>query len=580
MIRAATTSSSRSERLATGLLLALLVLLLIGVLTAERADWPSFVGDEATYLMAAESLAWDFDLLYDRGDYDRFVEHHGSVPEGLVLQSGNSGRSLTFSKPFFYPAFLAPFVRLAPARGAFVANVLVLALAALLAARTLRRWIGEWSALWIAVFVFSSAAFVYAFWAQADLFLMALTAISLSLAFSDPEGRPTRAGLAKWLLCGVLLATVAFSRPFYLPLLVPAAFCAPRPRRPRLAAYGAGVLLLVGVSLAIHQGLGDTWTSYDGERAAFYDETGFPEVDFPRSDWDGFIGRWGNFAWNRATVSLSSSTSPRVWLWNGVYFAFGRHVGVLVYFLPLVLGLLAGPKDHSRWALAAAIVAAIAGAFFLRPFNFFGGGASIANRFFLPVYPAFWLLAGGPVKRRWLVGVVLASGVFIWPLWSAPGGYVVRPDGSYRYVSAAARLLLPVETTQSLVQPGGADLTLDGDLWVRPLGPEIRPTGGDLRIEDGARGRLLLAAEEPLEEIDLVIKTEGAGALATNATVVAESQDAEGRRYRLRLRRPRAVHPTWWSDTVVRIHRLTVSIDTPDGRPVELRLTRPRDRDR
>ncbi len=575
MTRAPAAPARIRRRVATAVLVLLLALLLAGVLSADRRDWPSFVGDEATYLMAAESLAWDFDLLYERRDYDRFVEHQGAPPEGLVLLSGNGGRSLTFSKPFFYPAYLAPFVRLAPRRGAFVANVLILTLSSLLAARALRRWVGDAAPLWIAVFVFASAAFVYAYWAHADLFLMGLTAISLSLAFSDPEGRPTRAGLAKWLLCGVLLAAVAFSRPFYLPLLVPAAFCAPRPRRPRLAAYGAGVLLLVGLSLAIHQGLGDTLTSYDGERAAFYAETGFPEVDFPRTDWDDFVGRWGNLAWSPEAVSLSSSTSLRTWLWNAFYFAFGRHVGVLVYFLPLVLGLAAGPKDHARWALAVAIAAAIAGAFFLRPFNFFGGGASIANRFFLPVYPAFWLLAGGPLKPRWLAGVIVASGLFIWPLWASPGGYVVREDGSYRYVSGLAARLLPIETTQYLVQPGGPGTRLDG-IWVHSLGPEVRATeGGPLLLARDVRGRLLLGRAEPLAEVDLVVETDDEVTLETHGEIVARRRRPGARVFRLRLGAPRAVHPTWWSSTPVHLYRLELRFRGGNETTVPFRLERP-----
>lgn len=578
MTPAPAASSPLTRRLATAALAVPLGLLLVGVMVAERRDWPSFVGDEATYLMAAESLAWDLDLLFERGDYDRFVDHWGQRPAGLILQSGNGGRSLTFSKPFFYPAYLAAFVRVAPRRGAFVANVLILALSALLAARTLRRWVGDLSALWIAVFIFASAAFVYAFWAHADLFLMALTAISLSLAFSDPEGRPTRAGLAKWLLCGVLLAAVAFSRPFYLPLLIPAAFCAPRPRRPRLAAYGAGVLLLVGLSLAIHQGLGDTWTSYDGERASFYDETGYPEVDFPRQDWNAFIGRWGNFAWSPETVSLSSATSLRVWLWNGLYFLIGRHVGVLVYFLPLVLGLAAGPKDHPRWALALAIAAAIAGAFFLRPFNFFGGGASIANRFFLPVYPAFWLLAGGPLKPRWLAGTALVSGLFIWPLWLDPGGYVVRADGSYRYVSPAAATMLPVETTQSLIQPGGGDVRQNG-LWIRPLGSQIRVlASGELSVDGGARAELLVGGPHRLDEIDLVIVAGRGVTLGGEPPAPGDSRHGDRPVFRLDPGSPRAVHPTWWSAAPIKLYRLELQLDSTDGGPIAFRLE-PSERD-
>src|SRR5262245_62634255 len=47
---------------------------------------------------------------------------------------------------------------------------------------------------------------------------------------------------------------------------------------------------------------------------------------------------------------------------------------------------------------------AAAGCFLLtRPFNFYGGGGAIANRYFLPLYPAFWFAAGRPARAAWAV---------------------------------------------------------------------------------------------------------------------------------------------------------------------------------
>ena len=43
----------------------LLAATLIGALTFDRRSWPGLVGDEATYLMQAQSLAWDLDDVYD-----------------------------------------------------------------------------------------------------------------------------------------------------------------------------------------------------------------------------------------------------------------------------------------------------------------------------------------------------------------------------------------------------------------------------------------------------------------------------------------------------------------------------------
>ncbi len=552
----------------------LLTALLLAVATRDRSSWPTFVGDESTYLMAAESLARDFDLRYERRDYDRFLERWGRTPAGLVLLSADHGAHMTFSKPFFYPAFIAPFVRVAPHRGPLIANVLLLAVAAVLSARTLRRWIGSGAPLWVAVFLFASAAFGYAYWAQADLFLLSLTAISLSLVFTDPEGQPSRLGLLKWLIGGALLAAVAFSRPFYAPLLIPAAFCAPRPRLPRLTAFWAGALLLIGGSLAVHQTLGDSWTSYDGERAAFTDETGYPEVDFPRVEWDGFVHRWGNLAWRTDAVRPHGRLSVPLWLWNGFYFLVGQHVGVLVYFLPLFLGLAGGPKDSPRWALAVAVVAAIAGVFYLRPFNFFGGGAAIANRHFLPIYPAFWFLAGGPLKIRWLAAVTVLSGLFLWPLWTQPDEYLLRPDGTYRFRSAVAQRVLPFETTQRDLSPSGSgDLRLD-DLWIRPLSPEIHKSSGGWALAGGTTARLLVGSDEPLDEILLRIDDAIMAAPEVNGEQVSTAP-GEGTTFVLRLGRRRAVHPTWWTWRNVHLYRLSLAFRGAGTEDVTFSLTRP-----
>ena len=122
--------------LSWGALAVLLVATFLGAMTFQRDGWPEMVGDEATYAMQAASLAWDFALAYTREDYDRHVEHWGAPPDGLILQSRDGGESLIYGKPFPYALAVAPFVRLAPVRGAGVANVLFLALAAVPAAST------------------------------------------------------------------------------------------------------------------------------------------------------------------------------------------------------------------------------------------------------------------------------------------------------------------------------------------------------------------------------------------------------------------------------------------------------------
>ena len=214
----------------------LLAATLAGALTFDRRSWPGLVGDEATYLMQAQSLAWDFDLRYSRRDYDRFVEQWGVKPDGLILQSGDGGRTLVYAKPAAYALWIAPFLRLSPTRGAAIANALLLALAAVLAARTLERRLGPAAPLWVAVWIFASVAFAYVFWAHADLFLMSLVAIALALAYGAPrageaagDARPHGAALGRRRRSSSAWSSPR--RPFYGTLLLPAALAVPAPRR-------------------------------------------------------------------------------------------------------------------------------------------------------------------------------------------------------------------------------------------------------------------------------------------------------------------------------------------------------------
>ncbi len=176
-------------RRAAWLVLALLLAAtLAGAATFDRRSWPSLVGDEATYLMAAASLAWDQDLRYERADYDRFFGRWGVRPDGLILQSHDGGKTLVYGKPAAYSVVLAPFVRISPARGPWVANALLLVAAAWASAWALQRRLGPAAALWVAAFLFASVTFAYVFWAHADLFLACLVAIALALVYGGAAG--------------------------------------------------------------------------------------------------------------------------------------------------------------------------------------------------------------------------------------------------------------------------------------------------------------------------------------------------------------------------------------------------------
>jgi hypothetical protein len=566
------------SRLAWAVLALLLAALLAGAATFDPRRWPGVVGDEASYLLQAQSLAWDGDLRYSRADFDRFVTLRGARPEGVILQSSDGGRTLLYGKPALYAAWLTPFVRLMPARGPAVANALLLAVAAIAAARALSRRLGPAAPLWVAAWVFASVVFAYVFWVHSDLFLMCLVALALSLAWGGtgadarPEA-PRRRFLLRWAGAGVLLALVVMSRPPYAALLLPLALAVPRERRRQglaalLGGLAAAVLLITLADVAVR----GTWSSYTGERQAFYSFTGFPGVDLPPGGWAARTRRVSGSWVERQT--LGNGFQARQTAWNALYFLLGRHVGVAVYFLPLLLGVAAFRPGEGRGALLAAAALAAAVFLLIRPFNFWGGGGSIANRYFLPLYPALWFLAARPPRgprssAAWLAPVAAAAlaAPFLWPLWTEPRAFPLAADGSYRWVSATARRLLPYETTQSHLKPSGRDDFLHNRLWVKPLTPAVAAEmdGRVMRLAPGQEAEVLFGYERPLAAVRLRFPPPGPRRVTLDGETRATSpRPAGGAVVRLALPRPRAHHRMWWNDDFY-LYELKLAL--PPGEP-------------
>jgi hypothetical protein len=557
-----------AQAAAWAVLLTLLALLLVAAVTADRSGWPSLVGDEATYLMQAESVAWDFDLRYTRGDHDRFVALHGTPPEGLILQSGDRGRHISYGKPFFYALYTAPFTRLAPVHGPLVANALLLALAAVLAARALRRTMGASAPLWTAFAIFGSVAFAYVFWVHSDLFLTSLTAIALALLV-DGERR----GAGRWILAGALLAVVAYSRPMYGFLFLPAILAVPRDRWRRfLPLLVAGALAVVLAAAAVHQSLTGSWTSYGASRRGFYSYTGFPGVDFPAAAWHENLEEWGDHAWLRPSHLGRKKIVASLWGWNVLYYLAGRHVGLLAYFLPALLAFAGRPRGAFRWGLVAAVALGVAAFLWLRPFNFWGGGGAIANRYFLPLFAACWFLPSRPLRAWWIAVAAAVAALFLHPLWLRPAAFPLWDGDGYRYVSPLARAL-PYETTQSHLKPSGQEDVRHHGLWIKFLDRGVGAVrdGELLRLRDGG-GVLLVGSEEPLAVLELELRDGGDAELVVEGGEVRDlPSPGRWRKYSIVLDGPRARHPMWWTWEPFYLYRLRLTLVGASG-PMAARL--------
>jgi hypothetical protein len=424
--------------------------------------------------------------------------------------------------------------------------------------------------------------------------LLAATAAGFAIAFREEAVKsyempqiyggsvvePAWRVVARWLLVGLLLAIPAAVRPFHLALF-PAALALLPERRRGAGSLGLllGALLMVGGVWAVHQRSGSSLMGYGQERQGFYSYTGYPDVDFPASEWSRSVERWGNTSWVHEG-SLDFRFDASLLRWNAVYFFVGQHLGILPYFLPLLLAVAgwSDGKGWSRWLLLAGVGAVAACFFLVRPFNFWGGSGAVANRYFLPCYAALWFLPTTRARVSWAIATVLAALPFLYPMWLQPLRYPLGEDGGYRHVSAIARRFLPYETTQSHLKPSGQEDVEHDGLWIKLLSPEVRVVeeGKSFRLRGGSRGALLLGTAVRLESVWLDVPGPLDGDVAIDGGERGQSvlKPDGGIALEVRFERVRARHPMWWTWEPFYLQRLSIAVPGPSSQWRSFALSR------
>jgi hypothetical protein len=504
---------------------ALLIVLLVALLGAVfvRAPRAPEAGDEPTYALQAASLAWDFDLHYGDEDFARYREQWGARPPGIDLESRDGGQTQVYGRPFFHALVAAPFVRMMPQRGMQVANALLLAAAALLAAWSLKR------PLWVAVFVFASVTFLYVFAATADIFLLSVTAAGFALSYGGQkeavlpsmyEGDRAWSwpDFGRWLAIGMLLAIPGTYRLLYLFLLLPAATA--RKSRAGWAGLIVGVLGLLALASFVHSSAG-----------------GDPLL----------------------IPSLAFEADPGLFAWNAVYFLVGRNVGILPYFLPVLLALMAARSD--RWALGLGAALAAIGFLVAHPYDFAGFGAGPGNRLFLPLYAALWFLAAKPLRSAWAIIIALLAAPFLLPL---PA------------VTERIQGWLPYEATQRELP--GAWIS-QGGIRIKPTSPSVwlAPKGGDFRIVGGQTGELVIASPGPVESLELEFDRNSPTTLRANGAEVRPTRlGADGSvTFPVPLGSGRT-HPMWWTGGAHHLYTLRFHLPGAPIKPIAFKVIKRR----
>ena len=422
--------------LSTGLLCAALVVDLPAL--SGRHFW----SDGATYHGMSLSLARDGDLRYEHEDLQRIRLEYPGGPTGLFLKK--SAGVLYYAKSLVYPLLGAPFVAvLGGTRGLLVLNALCFGLGLFLGYGELRRrGIGEWSSLLVVLGLFvGGVGPLYVWWLTPEVFNFALITLSLVL---------WSRGQSVW--SAVLLGIAIYSKPtnafLAAPLLLDPLWSLGwrgfwESVRRGLCMSAATLLLF-----ALNFGMTGEVNYQGGERKTFYSK--FPYETAEATFETG--GIWmstehvGPLVAGEDEGKETAKTGPArsaeelraSFLRNLGYFWVGRFGGVLPYYPAFLIGVMAflaiGGRSVSGWLCLVSLVSSFAFFIWLIPDNWYGGGGTVGNRYFLNLLPlGLYLLPRG--REGWvgalggMVGLVLMGPVLASPIRHSlhPGEHTTTP---------------------------------------------------------------------------------------------------------------------------------------------------------
>jgi len=434
-------------------------------------------GDDAVYVAAALSAAFDGNLSFEQRDLERFEGLYHRGPEGIFLKRGKTLRlranasfpfihlekhpdprtdRLYFGKALIYPIIAAPFVRAFGLNGLLLLNVVLLAIAAtcaycFLAARSSS--LG--AALFTTAFFGATSLPVYlVFWMPEILNVTLITVAYFLWAFREVS--PTRRLAGAWpqLAAAALLGLHAYSKPFPNPLMIAPLVLTAWWRREwaRGIVVGGTAVAVAAICFTFNAAVTGEFNYQGGDRQTFYGS-------FP---FDGSGDVWNRQATPTGTEgtvqieALTNSDLPARLARNIQYFLAGRHFGFIPYFFPgvvaIVVWLFSGAR-RDRWRIVTFLVFAFAVVAMLLvwPFTWSGGGGPTGNRYLLGIYPVLLFLMppgniGAAGLMAWLGGALFTAKILLNPFIAAKYPFLTTERGAARRLPVELSMLtdLPV----------------------------------------------------------------------------------------------------------------------------------------
>ena len=439
--------------------------------------------DESTYYMMTYSLARDGDLTYRRSDLERVWHDFSSGPSGVFLKRG---RDLTFSfgggfpfvhldsrpdtdetrlyygKSLAYPLFAAPFVAVLGTNGFVVFHALLLGLMVWAGFLFLHaRSSTEVALLLSTAFLMATVAPSYAVWVTPELFNLAVVLLGyFCWLYKEVATEAIVPRWHRWLLgrgsdvaAAVLLGLATASKPTNLLLIGPPLLLMALRRQWRNALVtSVAFAAVVGAAFGLTMAIAGEWNFQGGDRRTFYGAYPFQTAAHT------FEATGADRATDRLLTEIVFSGDFWTVLWhNAWWFVAGRYSGLFPYFFPALfaLGAFAVVRRRTPWQylVLGVALAEILLLLVTIPYNYFGGGGVLGNRYFMTTYGVFLFLLPPMTSVAWavvpwIIGALFTAQITLNPFFSSfyPAEHAKR--GLLRLLPVELSLVneLPVNT--------------------------------------------------------------------------------------------------------------------------------------
>ena len=524
------------------------VLFVIGGVSAMSVDVPrtgyGIKSDEATYVAAALSAAYDGDLTFERHDLERFSGLYHSGPEGIFLKRGKQLRvrlgaafpfvslvkrqdpnpnRLYFGKALAYPLAAAPFVRCFGLNGLLVFHVVLLGITGLAAYLFLVAQSPPASAAaFTSAFLGASVLPVYGVFLMPEVLNVTLVTLSYFL-WLYKEVSPTSRLTGRWtdFAAAILLGFCTYSKPLPTAVLVAPIVLLACLRRDWARGFALGLTAVAVASLffVFNAAVSGEFNYQGGDRKFFYSR--FP-FDAPDATWDRRGGLVTTDTSTPREVLQSSELVSRL-SHNVKYFLVGRHFGFIPYFFPGVVAIVWWLGSSARrvpWrllVLGAACTSALV-LLILLPWTWSGDGGPPGNRYFLTAYPVLLFLippeiSVAPALIAWIGGALFTAKILTNPFVAAKHTYLIAEKGAARRLPVELTMAntLPLRLAQPLrghiqyrLDPGVLLYFLDQNAWPpEPNGMWISGSGrSDIIVRSATPfDRMAFEAESPIHTV-------------------------------------------------------------------------------